>query len=58
MAGISWSPHSTGTDVEGILCTQNCRSCGNPIGMDFVYAETMRGCFANLSNDKNLGASI
>jgi len=33
-------------------------SCGNPAGMEFVYAGSPREYFRDLSNEKKLGESV
>ena len=33
-------------------------SSGDPAGMEFVFAETQRGSFRNLADDKNSTASV
>ena len=33
-------------------------NCGDPAGMEFVFAETQRGSFRNLADDKNSRASV
>jgi len=45
-----------GTDVAGIPRGDGNGSCGDPAGMEFVFAGTPRGCFRNLADCNSSGA--